>query len=151
MKKEKIMKRLAALLFILICIFALGSCSNFDHTSKDDEKDEVAPTISKYLREEEGKSYLTLPKTGKTVEIEEKHIAFKEKITDALVEEAEQYILSNLSEEEKGGEYFYLKVKNGKLCLAAEVIRELDPPKPHENSKEFEDHEHVFYDKAITD
>lgn len=142
------MKKLTALLLVLLCIFLLGSCNLLNLTAKDYQKDGEAPARSKYLIEEDGKKLLALPETGKKVEFDEEDTVYCDQIKDDLVIEAERYILGELTEAEKENPHFYFRVEEGKLCLAAEVIRDLEPIIT-EDGREIEDHEHVFFYKEI--
>ncbi len=103
--------------------------------------------IPKCVSVENGKYYLTLPKSKTKLDLGSEPYNFTKYapfITDYLVLMAEREIEYELSDySENSG--FYLFEKDDYLCLAVEVIEHLDEP-----NEKGEDHEHVFFIERIS-
>lgn len=96
------------------------------------------------LTYENSKYILTLPQSGKKIELSEEQTRFVLYITDELVEAAEIKITQDISEHNNNSG-FYLQIDENYLCLVVEVIKYLDEP-----DEIGDDHEHFFYSERIS-
>jgi len=157
------MKRIFA---IILLVAMLSGCSASETVTKPNEmpnqqQEATAPTVTLQnpgvpgLSLENGKYFLTLPQSGKTLELSDEEARFVPYITDTLVAEAERKILEQTAQYgENSG--FYLQITDDYLSLAMEVIKDLTPPEPTGTeagnilSGCGIDHEHVFYSERIS-
>lgn len=157
------MKRIFA---IILLVAMLSGCSASETVTKPNEMpnqqpEATAPTVTLQnpgvpgLSCENGKYFLTLPQSGKTLELSDEEARFVPYITDTLVAEAERKILEQTAQYgENSG--FYLQITDGYLCLAMEIIKDLTPPEPTGTeagnilSGCGIDHDHIFYSERIS-
>ena len=104
---------------------------------------------------ENGKYYLTLPISGDRIRVSEHQLAALESVTPQMIENAERIILEQLGAYIDNG-VIYLEIDaQGCLCLQAEVIVDIDPPKTQVQDGEIVaagcniDHKHVFFSQRI--
>lgn len=106
-------------------------------------------------KNEDGAYILTLPNSGETIELRDEQILYVPYITDELVETAENKLNEAVSAYTNRSA-FYLQINDGSLCLAVEVIRQLDPPTSQDTEGEIVDegcgidHEHLFFYERIS-
>ena len=105
---------------------------------------------------ENGKYYLTLPLSGDRIRVSEHQLAALESVTPQMLENAERVILEQMEaySDSKGGIYFGNDAQ-GYLCLQAELIVDINPPKTQIQDGEIVasgcniDHKHVFFSQRI--
>lgn len=100
--------------------------------------------LASCLTYKDGGYTLTLPQSGKTLELTAEQVRFVPYITDELVAEAENQV-AQAAAAFVNHSGFYLQVNQDYLCLMIEAIRYLDSP-----NELGEDHEHLFYDGRIS-
>lgn len=104
------------------------------------------PTLASCITKENDKYILTLPVSGKKIQLREEQTKFVSYISDSLVESAENKISQEISKyNESSG--FYLQIHEDYLCLTVEVIKQLDEP---DESVGCMTHEHLFFRERIT-
>ena len=142
------MKKLVAFSMILVCVLALFGCSKADKVA--------AHSLSEYLVEEDGKQYLILPISQTKIPVGDELNPFTADIDVELLIAAEEKINAQILHNENSSG-FYLKMEGGDLCLCAEIIEKIDPPKrvTTEDGDVMEggcniDHKHVFLSERIT-
>ena len=142
------MKKLVALSLTLVCVLTLFGCVKAD----------IAAThsLSDYLVEEEGKQYLILPISQTRVPVGDDLKRSSANIDVDLLIAAEEKISARIQDNEESSG-FYLKMDGGDLCLCAEIIEKIDPPKKvtTEDGDVMDagcniDHKHVFLSERIT-
>lgn len=109
------------------------------------------------LEQENGIYTLTLPESGKTIELDDDEAYFAPYITDELVKSAERKLSGTIAEYTNNSG-FYLQADNeGYLCLAVEIIKKIDPPHTSGDDGEYAedgcgiDHEHMCFFERISD
>ena len=106
-------------------------------------------------KNEDGAYILTLPNSGETIEPGNEQIPYVPYITDELVKTAENKLNEAVSAY-RNRSAFYLQINDGYLCLAVEVIKQLDPPTSQGTESEIVDegcgidHEHLFFYERIS-
>ena len=108
------------------------------------------------VESEDSKYYLTLPISGDRLRVSEDQLAALEAVTPQMIENAERAILEQLEEysDSKGGVYLGNDAQ-GYLCLQAELIVDINPPKIQIQDWEIVssgcniDHKHVFFSQRI--
>ena len=112
---------------------------------------EMASCVS----DEDGMYYLILPQSKDKIKIRDEQRLFVPYISDSLVESAEKKIANDISKYNNNSGY-YLQVTEDYLCLAVEVIKQLDPSASQDTGDEVVgggcgiDHEHLFFSERIT-
>lgn len=137
--------------------YKINSDSKIKITSLIDSLREVPNTpdiTASCISEENGAYILILPKSGERIKLENEERLYTPFITDALVNAAENKITDALSKYGNHSE-FYLQIKDGYLCLSAEVIKKIDTPVSTDENGFAEggcgiDHEHLFISERIT-
>ncbi|MBO5040790.1 MAG: hypothetical protein J6D09_06815 [Clostridia bacterium] len=127
------MKKLFVALLAMICLFSFVGCGQND--------------ISKYLKKKDGEQYLILPISKEKVYIsdcreENKYLKY---IDVGLLKKAEKKIAAEVSKYNDETPHYYIDIRDGYLCLAVELIVDLDEPAANGMN-----HEHVFFRERIT-
>ncbi|MBR5273365.1 MAG: hypothetical protein IKU25_08270 [Clostridia bacterium] len=133
------MKRLLAFMLILTVAFTIfAGC---------EEKPPETPSTS-CITIENGKYFLTLPKSQQKIELDDDEIGFAPYITDQLVEAAESKINEDIAQYTNNSR-FYLDVSlDNYLYLSTEVIVSIDDPS--ESTGVCLDHKHLFFSEKIS-
>ena len=126
------MKKLFVAFLALICLFSFVGCSQND--------------ISKYLKKKDGEQYLILPISKEEIGVwDEEEAKYLKHIDVGLLKKAEKKIAAEVSKYKDEIPHYYIDVWEGYLCLAVELIVDLDEPAANGM-----DHEHVFFRERIT-
>ena len=164
-------KALFVILTAITCLVLLCGCGDDDYekVSFSNDRDTVLTTSdavttpdapqssgSVTVESEDSKYYLTLPISGDRLRVSEDQLAAIEKVTPQMIENAERAILEQLEEysDSQGGMYFGNDAQ-GYLCLQAELIVDINPPKIRIQDGEIVssgcniDHKHVFFSQRI--
>ena len=126
------MKKLFVALLALICLFSFVGCGQND--------------ISKYLKKKDGEQYLILPISKEEIRVwDEEEAKYLKHIDVGLLKKAEKKIAAEVSKYKDETPHYYIDIRDGYLCLAVELIVDLDEPAANGM-----DHEHVFFRERIT-
>ena len=126
------MKKLFVAFLALICLFSFVGCSQND--------------ISKYLKKKDGEQYLILPISKEEIGVwDEEEAKYLKHIDVGLLKKAEKKIAAEVSKYKDETPHYYIDIRDGYLCLAVELIVDLDEPAANGM-----DHEHVFFRERIT-
>lgn len=167
------MKKIISALLVLTTAFAfLFGCENAEidgektnvqsDTCTESGKEKTDFPNDDVLKEDSEKYVLALPSSNQIIELEKGHISderyieFIPHISQELVINAELQLLSE-TEQYGNRSDFYLQIDaDDYLCLAVEVIKQLDLSSLQEIEGEFVaggcgiDHEHLFFEKRIS-
>lgn len=146
------MKRIfASAVALLLLLTALSGCADQQDPAASANPEITASSVTperdalaSCLTCKDGVYTLTLPQSGKTLELSATEARFVPYITDELVAEAENRV-AQAAAAFVNHSGFYLQVNQDYLCLMIEAIRYLDSP-----NELGEDHEHLFYDGRIS-
>ena len=109
--------------------------------------------IASCISTEEGSYVLTLPKSKEKIKVKDELNRFIPYITDALVEAAENKLVSDIAQYSNNSG-FYLQVSEDYLCLVQEVIHYMDPPADTDSEYVVGgcgiDHKHLFFSERIS-
>ena len=164
-------KALFVILTAIFCLALLCGCAQDDYekasfvddggtvsTTSDNVTALNAPQLSADVTTEveNGKYYITLPISGDRIRVSEHQIAALESVTPQMIEIAERIILEQMEaySDSKGGMYLGNDAQ-GYLCLQAELIVDINPPKIRIQDGEIVssgcniDHKHVFFSQRI--
>lgn len=128
-----------------------GWTPQYEVTAISVKPNEMASCVSN----EDGTYYLTLPQSKDKIKIRDEQKMFVPYISNSLVEDAEKKIAGEISKYDNNSGY-YLQVTEDYLCLAVEVIKQLDPSASQDTGDEVVgggcgiDHEHLFFSARIT-
>ena len=126
------MKKLFVALLAMICLFSFVGCGQND--------------ISKYLKKKDGEQYLILPISKEEICVwDEDEAKYLKRIDVGLLKKAEKKIAAEVSKYNDETPHYYIDIRDGYLCLAVELIVDLDEPAANGMN-----HEHVFFRERIT-
>ncbi len=167
------MKRIICSLLISTTFFAFFfGCENIEVGGEktDVQSDTVTESANEetnfpngdILKEDSEKYVITLPNSLETIELKKGHITderfikFIPHISQELVINAELQLLSETEQYSNRSDFYLQTDKDDYLCLAVEVIKQLDPSSFQESEGEVVeggcgiDHEHLFFEKRIS-
>ena len=120
------------------------------HVDEDENGvcDECGETVNpEFISTENGKKYLILPISNEKIEILEEYEQYICEIDKELLQNAEENLnVQTQQYSEKSN--FYLQIHEGSLCLAIEIIVDLESTT--DSSGCGIDHEHLYFKEQIT-
>lgn len=130
------------LIILALCVLLLAGCAKDTATTGN--------TIPTGLITEINDDWtISLPISGAKVHVEDRYNEYMPFVTDALIYEAEQSLSASIPDGSKSYGYYLRTDEEGYLCLAVEVIVNLEPAEEGHGGCGI-DHDHVFYDARIS-
>lgn len=147
------MKKRISCILALVFILTLTGCSGHQDSGQSTvSTSEETNDVSDFITVEEDEHFLILPISKSKVSVWDEHTQYLDDIDLDLLKSAEEKLSGEISRYSNNSG-FYLQLDEGYLCLAAEVIVQVqtDPSVSADNDEAgCIDHEHKFFSERIT-